>query len=523
MSMAQQASIMHAELIVGMEIHIELATRTKMFTRAGNPAHEDFADAQPNTLIDPLVLALPGALPVMNRQAVDLAMLVGLALRCSIATHSRWDRKSYTYPDLPKGYQISQYPLPLCFDGSVDVVPEDERGVWDLERGTRRIGIERAHLEEDAGKLLHEAPGGGRIDFSIVDLNRAGTPLLEVVTRPDFRSADEAVGFARQLRMMCRYLGVSECVMQRGQIRFEPNINMRLTLEDGRIVSTPIVEVKNLNSFRAVRGAIEHEAIEQPRRWLADGREHGQGTKSTRGWDDARGVTVPQREKEDAHDYRYFPDPDLVPVEVDREWQLRVAARLCEAPSERFTRFVRSFELTPKESLALIEERQTCEYFERAVDDAVEAGLDRVRAARGVANLVLQVGARLANDRSVRLDQLGVATSQVAEIVKMRTQGEISAAAANTLFEQCAATDARLASVREAASTQGLLIVRDDAAMARWIEEVLVEQAAAVEQIRAGKTQAVGRLIGEVMKRSSGQADASEVRAAIFKRLGVDA
>jgi len=309
------AEITQVTLRVGLEIHVELATRTKMFCRAPNVAHPEHFDAAPNSLIDPVVLGLPGALPVMNKAAVEMAMMVGMALGCEISPLSRWDRKSYFYPDLPKNYQISQYQLPLCFDGSVELPPITADGRIDYdafagldakegtgERGGhavpgKRIGIIRAHLEEDAGKLLHEAPGGGPIDppGSIADYNRAGTPLLEIVTQPDFSSADEVVVFCRLLRNICRFLGASEGVLQRGHMRFEPNINALLTLADGRTVATPIVEIKNLNSFKAVKGAIEYELREQPRRWHEDKIELRPGAKTTRGWDDTRGETFLQR------------------------------------------------------------------------------------------------------------------------------------------------------------------------------------------------------------------------------------
>ncbi|MFM7806526.1 MAG: Asp-tRNA(Asn)/Glu-tRNA(Gln) amidotransferase GatCAB subunit B, partial [Planctomycetota bacterium] len=241
MAPTQTPEIASTRLIIGLEIHIELATRTKMFTRAPSLAHPSRYDSAPNTLVDPLVMALPGALPVMNRRAVEMSMKVGLALGCSIARRCRWDRKNYYYPDLPKGYQISQYDRPLCTDGA-----------WNLEGSGRRIGIIRAHLEEDTGKLGHELPGGHAYEGSLVDLNRAGTPLLEVVTAPDFTTADEVVQFAQELRDLCRYLRVTEGIMQKGHMRFEPNVNVAITLEDGTEIRTPVVEVKNLNSFKAV-------------------------------------------------------------------------------------------------------------------------------------------------------------------------------------------------------------------------------------------------------------------------------
>jgi len=514
------AEIVSVEPIIGMEVHVELATRTKMFTRAPSPAHPEFHDAGPNTLTDGVVLALPGTLPVMNRAAVEMAALVGLALGCSIAPLSRWDRKSYFYPDLPKGYQISQYDLPLCFDGVFDLPATDAQGRIDPAGQTRRIGIIRAHLEEDAGKLLHEAPGGGAIDFSIVDLNRAGTPLLEIVTAPDFRSADETVAFARLLRQTCRFLGVTEGVMQRGHVRFEPNINCLLTLRDGRTVRTPIVEVKNLNSFRALHGAITHELVEQPRRWAADGREHGPGEKTTRGWDADREATYVQREKEDAEDYRYFPDPDLPPVAVGEAWVARLRAGLPELPLARARRYCESYGLSPAEASQLVEEREVCEFLDAAADGAVERGVARERAGRLAAGLVLQRGARLANERAVLVSRLGVSPEQAAAIVAMRDGGDLGSNAADDLFEAlCDPADAG-ADPRTLAESRGWLTVRDDAALDEWCERAIAENPQAAADVRAGKQAAIGRLVGAVMKASGGAADAKAARERLLEKLG---
>ena len=507
--------IARAELIVGMEVHVELATPTKVFSRAGNPAAAAYDNAEPNTLIDPVVLGLPGTLPVLSEAAVEASMLVGLALGCTVTGQTHWDRKSYSYPDLPKGYQISQYEHPLCRDGSIDIYPEDDKGLMDLD-SARRIRILRAHLEEDAGKLLHEAPGGGPIDFSIVDYNRAGTPLLEIVTEPDFRTADEAVGFARQLRLLCRHLGVSECAMQKGHIRFEPNINMRLTLDDGRTVKTPIVEVKNLNSFRSLRGAIEYEASAQPDRWRREGLEHAPGTKTTRGWDGTK--TLPQRSKEDAHDYRYFPEPDLPPVFVDEAWEASVRTRLVEAPTTRLARWVTDYGMDVRGALALLEEPASCAYFDAVVDEAAARGIERNNAGAATSKILLQVGSRLSNERSSSIHELGPTPTQVAAIIELRLGNELSAAAAEQVFEAiCGPGDTE---PRAVAERLGLLIVRDEAAMDGWIDAVLAENAAIVDQIRGGKAQAVGRLIGAVMQRAGGAADAAEVRRLLLERIG---
>ncbi|MCA9283367.1 MAG: Asp-tRNA(Asn)/Glu-tRNA(Gln) amidotransferase subunit GatB, partial [Phycisphaerales bacterium] len=363
MSATSTPHIASVRPIIGLEVHVELATRRKLFADAPNPAHEDFDTAEPNTLTDAVVLALPGALPVINRNAIELSMRVGMALGCKIASVSRWDRKNYFYPDLPKGYQISQYADPVCGLGVTN---------WpiNLDGSAHIIRIERAHLEEDAGKLLHELPGsggGGAIDFSIVDLNRAGTPLLEIVTAPDFESAEQVVNFARLLRNVCRHLRVSRCIMQKGHIRFEPNINCELTLADGSTARTPITEVKNLNSFRAVQGAIEYELQEQPKRWAETGVTFAPGTKTTRGWNDNSMQTTLQREKEEANDYRYFPDPDLLAIEIDAEWQARVRESVTELPHERTARWASSYKLDERECETLIDDPDTADLFDTAV------------------------------------------------------------------------------------------------------------------------------------------------------------
>ena len=526
-SVRRLEDIASVRLIVGLEVHVELATRTKMFSRALSPAHPDNYDAAPNSLIDPTVVALPGALPVMNRAAVEMAMKVGLALGCQIAPLTKWDRKSYFYPDLPKAYQISQYDLPLCFDGAVDVPAVDDAGRPDLDAPARRIGIIRAHLEEDAGKLLHEAPGGYPIDYSIADYNRAGTPLLEIVTQPDFDHPAQVVAFAKLLRNLCRFLGVSEGIMQKGQMRFEPNINCLLTLHDGHIIKTPIVEVKNLNSFKSVQAAIEFELREQPARWVHDGRTLGPGMKQTRGWDDSRNATFVQREKEDAHDYRYFPDPDLVPVAIDQPWRAAVAAAVPELPLARFARYLNDYGLGKKEAAALTEERDVCFFYEHTISALAARGIDPLRAGKIAANYVLQNGQKRANERGSLVSDLGITPAQIAEIAELKEQGRINSNAADELFGLLctphpaadSAPSASDQSVLKLAEVHGWLIVRDDAALDRWLDQAIAENAQAAADVRAGKQAAIGRLVGAVMKLAGGAADAKTVREALLRKL----
>ena len=518
--MTPQPVITRVDLIVGLEIHVELATRTKMFSRALSPAYAGQEEAPPNTYLDPVVLALPGALPVMNKAAVEMAMLVGLAFNCTIEREAHWDRKSYFYPDLPKSYQISQYDRPIAGPGWFDLPVVDEQGFPDFSAPTRRVRILRAHLEEDAGKLLHEAPGGFAIDHSIVDYNRAGTALLEIVTEPDFTSADDAALFCRLLRQVCRALGVTLGVMQRGHMRFEPNINCVLTLADGSTVRTPVVEIKNLNSFKAVKGAIEYELREQPRRWLADQKVFGKGTKVTRGWDDTSASTFVQREKEDAHDYRYFPDPDLLPVRVGDEWLASIASRLPVLPLTRYRRCVLECGIAVKEAAQLVEEPATSNFYEAAVDALAIRGIPRARAGKAIANTLLQSGMRRANERGVTVDQLGILVHELAELVALREAGGVNNQSADELFGLlCERSTGAAVGVAELAAQRGLLIVRDDAAMAGWITQVIEANPAAAQDVRAGKLQAAGRLVGEVMKLAAGKADAKTVREALLKAL----
>src|SRR5438128_878315 len=320
-----------------MEIHVQLSTLSKMFTGAANGF-----GGEPNSQVDEQVLGLPGTLPVLNKKAVEYSIKTGLALNCRIASFTKWDRKSYYYPDLPKNYQISQYDLPLCGQGHFDIAAEDG--------SIKRIRIRRAHLEEDAGKLLHEAPGGFSIDHSIVDLNRAGTPLLEIVTEPDLSSPREVAIFAQELQKLVQYLGVSEAQMQMGHMRFEPNINVHITDQQGNVHKTAITEIKNLNSFSVLERATDYEIRRQIHQWQETG---SLGKKSTYGWDESSGTTFHQRDKEEAHDYRYFPDPDLMPVVVKESWLEEIRLQIPELPAATFARYVNALGLSAADASIL--------------------------------------------------------------------------------------------------------------------------------------------------------------------------
>ncbi len=493
-----------ARLVVGMEVHVELATRSKMFTAAPNLAHRDHYDAEPNTLCDPVVLGMPGVLPVINRQAVEMSMRVGLALGCDIAGTTKWDRKSYYYPDLPKNYQISQYDQPLCIGGVFEIPISDAP-----DAATKEIRITRAHLEEDAGKLLHEAPGGQAIDGSIVDLNRAGTPLLEIVTEPDFASPEEAVQFGQALRNLCRHLGVTEGIMQKGHMRFEPNINVVIE-RGGQTYKTPIVEIKNLNSFKAVDGAIRFEYSRQIEDWLETGRVMGAGAKSTRGWDDLKQVTILQREKEDAHDYRYFPDPDLVPVVVDDQWRARVQSQLSELPLARERRYIHELGLVFKDARAILSEPSVTEFFEQTLAEGAEP--------KRAAAMLLNYGAKRANERGCLINELGIAPEQVRDIADLATADKIGSSAADDLFGHCCDSDEPAHALAE---KHGLIQVSDTGQLEGFVEQVLAAaaNAKAVADVRGGKDKAIGALVGQVMKLSHGKANAKVVGQLIQEKL----
>ncbi|MEL7088461.1 MAG: Asp-tRNA(Asn)/Glu-tRNA(Gln) amidotransferase GatCAB subunit B, partial [Planctomycetota bacterium] len=370
-----------------------------------------------------------------------------------------------------------------------------------------------AHLEEDAGKLLHDLPGGGFSDGSLVDLNRAGTPLLEIVTEPDFTSADDAVAFGQTLRDICRHLGVTEGIMQKGHMRFEPNINVILTKPSGEQFATPVVEIKNLNSFKAVHGSIVYEHHQQVERWLDDGKVMGARVKSTRGWDDGKLVTTPQREKEDADEYRYFPDPDLVTLRISDDWREAIRADLPELPAVKKDRYVGEYGLKPIDADHLLAEPANSRFFEACV--AAPGGKAEPRR---IAAMLLNAGAKRANEAGVFLDGLGITPKQVADTVALQDADQISAGAADKLFGYACESDAPAETLAE---EHGLLQVSDDGQLDEWITQVLADpkNEKAIEQIRGGKNKAIGALLGQIMKLSKGQANPKVVGEKIKARL----
>ena len=468
------------QVLIGMEVHVQLATRSKMFTGAANGA-TNFG-AEPNTLVDEQVLGLPGVLPVMNKKAVEYAIKVGLALGCEIARHTKWDRKSYFYPDLPKNYQISQYDLPLCARGRFELTKKDG--------STQTVRIRRAHLEEDAGKLLHEAPGGYKIDYSIVDLNRAGTPLLEIVTEPDLHSGEEVAAFGQELQKIVQFLGVSEGQMQMGHMRFEPNINVHITDQNGQIHETAITEIKNLNSFSVLERATHYEIQRQIREWTQTG---SLGKKSTYGWDESSGATYWQRDKEEANDYRYFPDPDLVPVDVDEAWLSELKSQVGELPVARRKRYVEVLGIPASDAATLAGDRATGDFFEQAIAAGGEP--------RRLSNLLLSHGRRLANEKAVPLSRIGISPRRFAQVARLIDDNRIAVSSAGAIFDKLLNTDAE---PEQVAAQLGLSQVSDTAAIDAAIDAMLAQNPKPLQDYKSGKQAAFNALFGIVMKNARG-------------------
>jgi aspartyl-tRNA(Asn)/glutamyl-tRNA(Gln) amidotransferase subunit B len=494
-----------AGIIIGLEVHVQLQTRTKIFCGCLNRFNPD----EPNVQTCPVCLGLPGALPVMNRLALELSLQAGLALEGSIAGFTKWDRKQYYYPDLPKAYQISQYDLPLCQGGHLDVEVEQQDG----EIETRTIRLIRVHLEEDAGKNLHDETGGG--GESRVDLNRAGTPLLEIVSEPDIRSATEAYRFLEELRLLMVYLGISDCNMQEGSLRCDANINLELTNPAGEAVRTPIVEVKNLNSFRGVEAALTYEITRQQKEFDEFDGVYPDDSKQTRGWDADRGVTFAQRGKEDASDYRYFPDPDLLPVTFTDEYIAGLRDGLCEPPAQRRRRFVQQLGLSDYDAAVLIDQGpQTADYFESVAMQCSDA--------KRAANWVTQDVLRELNERDQAIVDFAVDADGLATLISLITSQELTTRSAREVFAVLVEGGGGEGTVAERidriVQQRGLAAVADTAQLDQLIDTVIAGNQQAAEDFRVGKDAAIGRLIGEVM-REAGGADPQKVREALIAKL----
>jgi aspartyl-tRNA(Asn)/glutamyl-tRNA(Gln) amidotransferase subunit B len=474
------------EAVIGLEVHVQLLTATKMFCRCPNRF-----GAAPNTLVCPVCLGYPGTLPVPNRHAVDLAARLALAVGCEVRGTSVFARKSYFYPDLPKGYQISQFDRPLAEDGRLPLAQHD-----------KSVRIERLHLEEDAGKLLHEAPGGGALPGqSLVDFNRCGVPLVEIVSRPDMASAAEAQDYLQTLHQLLLYTGTSDGNMEEGSLRCDANVSVRRRGETRLGTKT---EVKNVNSFRNVARAIEHE-IERQVALLESG---GRVMQETRSFDANTGTTKLMRSKEEAHDYRYFPEPDLPPLVVAPERLAEIRTALPELPWARRARRASQYGLPAGDAQVLAAARELADYYEEAV--AALPG-----NPKGIANWVQGEVLRDVKERKVELGQT-IPPRRLAALVAMVDAGTISNSAAKEVFAAVAATGEEPA---RAVERLGLAQVSDSARIERWIEEVVERNPTQVAQYRAGKTQVVGFLVGQVMKRSGGRAEPKTVQQLMRQAL----
>jgi len=480
---------------IGIEVHLHLKTRTKLF--CGCTVEYD---VRPNSRVCPVCLGMPGVLPVMNAKAVELAVRMALALNCTIPDFAKWDRKHYYYPDLPKNYQISEYDQPLGVKGYLDI---------ETSKGPRRIGITRVHLEEDAGKLMH-AEGGG--NFSIVDLNRTGTPLLEIVSEPDVHSAEEARVYTEALRQLAVYLGVGDCNMQFGQMRCEPNISLRIGDDaQGKPRYTPIAEIKNLNSFRSVERAVTFEIARHREEYEADpaGYTLEKQGKSTRGWRDDEGTSFLQRSKEEAHYYRYFPEPDLVPFVPDRQWVDEMRASVPELPEKRRRRFVTEYGLPEYDAGVLTAERTVADFY--------EAVAVATKDAKAASNWMMQDVMRVLNERKIGIADLPLKTEGLAELITLVKQGTINRNTGAEVFNKMLATGK---SASEIVKEEGLAQTSDERAIEEIVNQVLAANARIAEDYKGGKKAAFGRLMGESMKASGGKANPQVVKAILTRKLG---
>ena len=478
---------MNYEPVIGLEVHAQLLTESKIFCGCSTR----FGD-NPNQNTCPVCMGFPGVLPVLNRRVVEFALRAGLATHCEIARTSRWARKNYFYPDLPKGYQISQYELPVCRDGYLDIT---------LGGGTKRIRLTRIHMEEDAGKNLHEVKG----DYSLVDLNRAGVPLLEIVSEPDIRSAEQASRYLRDLRSILQYLEICDGNMEEGSFRCDANVSIRP--EESTALGVR-AEIKNMNSFKAVEKALEHEIQRQ----IATLSEGGRVVQETRLWDPDREVTRSMRSKEYAHDYRYFPDPDLLPLVIDEEWIQEVKAGLPELPAERKERFVSDYGLPLYDAELLTARKDVADYFEAAVKIHPNA--------KAISNWTMGDLFRVIRERKLdadlRITSWPIPPDHLAGLVRMIDEGKISGKMAKSLFEEMLASGQPAEKiVRE----KGLEQLSDADSINKAVEQVLAAHPQQVSDYRAGKDKVFGFLVGQVMKATQGKANPQLANEILKKKL----
>ncbi|MBI3808389.1 MAG: Asp-tRNA(Asn)/Glu-tRNA(Gln) amidotransferase subunit GatB [Nitrospirae bacterium] len=497
------------EVVIGVEVHAQLRTKSKLFCGCGTV----FGLAA-NSQTCPLCLGLPGSLPVLNQAAVEMAVRAGLALNCTIAADNLFARKNYFYPDLPKGYQISQYEAPICEHGWIEIASSE---------GKRRVRIRRAHLEEDAGKSVHVAGANG----SRVDLNRAGTPLLEIVTEPDLRSADEVVTYLKGLRDVLMYQDVCDGDMEKGNFRCEPNLSLRPL---GQKEFGTKVELKNINSFKFVKDAMEYE-IKRQTKVLNEG---GKILQETRLWNTDRGETAVMRSKEEAHDYRYFPDPDLVPLKISKEWIDQVRSSLAELPADRRNRLQQEFGFSEYSAGVLASDKNVLEYFEQCVAEAEKLGFSKMEVGKELANCITvdfrgltRHGVTVTPPNPLLFDvnpysegilELTIIPEKnLLELVVMKMKGEISGPIYKAVLEEMINTRRPAAEIIDA---NGLRQVSDEGTIEKIIDEVLEKNPNQVAQFKEGKQQVLGFLVGQVMKASGGKANPGKVNELLKKKLG---
>ncbi|HWQ90014.1 MAG TPA: Asp-tRNA(Asn)/Glu-tRNA(Gln) amidotransferase subunit GatB, partial [Desulfitobacteriaceae bacterium] len=466
-------SVNDYEMVCGVEVHAEMATKTKIFCGCTT----EFGGEQ-NTHVCPVCSGLPGVLPVLNREVVNLAIKAGLAMNCQIAEFSKFDRKNYYYPDLPKNYQTSQYDLPICLNGWLEIAVEDQ---------TKKIGITRAHMEEDAGKLVHKGETITTSQGSFVDYNRTGVPLLEIVSEPDMRTIPEVLAYLEQLVQILEYAEVSDCKLEQGSVRFDVNISLRPRGESEFGIRT---EIKNLNSYSSVRRCLEYE-IERQARLLDQGERIIQETLT---WDEGKGVTISLRSKEEAHDYRYFPEPDLVPLIIDREWVERIRLTLPELPAVRRVRF-QNLGLSEYDARVLTDSKDLANFFDQA--------LSRYDDAKNLANWVMGDFSRLLNVHQCIVSSSPISPLQLAELLQLIDKGTISGKIGKGVIEEMYASGKDAGSIIK---DKGLAQISDEGALIAVIDQVLAANQQSADDYRAGKDRALGFLVGQIMKATKGQA-----------------
>ena len=473
--------------VIGLEVHAELKTKTKAFCSCST----EFGGL-PNTHVCPVCLGMPGALPVMNRQVVDFAIKAGLALNCDIQKFNKFDRKNYFYPDLAKNYQISQLYKPICLGGYIDV---------NVDGQEKRIGVTRIHMEEDAGKLVHSGATISTSDSSAVDYNRAGVPLIEIVSEPDMRSAAEARAYMENLKAILEYTEVCDCKMQEGSLRCDANVSI---MPVGAKEFGTRAEIKNLNSFRALERAINYE-VERQKEVIEDG---GHVVQETRTWDEANGVTLSMRSKEEAHDYRYFPEPDLVPIELDDAWIEGVRATLPELPAQRKARIMEQFGLSAYDATQIVASKAMAEYFDEAVKTAKDG--------KGVANWLLGDVSAYLNNENITIAEFKVTPANLAELVNLLKDGVINSKAGKKVFAEMLKDNK---SAKALVKELGLEQVSDAGAIEALVDAVLAANPQSVADFKAGKEKAIGFLTGQVMKRSRGKANPPMVQKMLREKM----